>query len=374
MFFHVILTTECNLQCRYCYGEALEDFDEVSSDDDFDYSLPKTMRYDIALLDRLCRLDPYCVLTFYGGEPLLCTDQIKKIMDRTKPTMFMIQTNGLLLDKLESKYLNRFHTILVSIDGDETLTDRCRGTGTFRKVVDNLKLIRKNGYPGELIARMTVTEETDIYDQVKWLLDNEEFAFSSVHWQLNAGFWKTDFARREFQRWSEANYNPGVKKLVSFWVDHMEREGIVLRLYPILGIAESLLSKEKQAFMRCGGGWINYAIQTDGQIVPCPTMWGMRKFYLGDIRNADPMKLLRVFVGEPCSGCAALNMCGGRCLYANVMKRWSPDAYAQVCRTVNNLIDSVSEQIPKIESLLEQGRIHFRDFEYVRFNGCEIVP
>ena len=55
----------------------------------------------------------------------------------------MIQTNGLLLDKLEPEYVNRFHTILVSIDGEEALTDYYRGKGTFRKVVDNLKLIRK---------------------------------------------------------------------------------------------------------------------------------------------------------------------------------------------------------------------------------------
>lgn len=29
MFFHVILTTECNLQCRYCFVEALMDFTET---------------------------------------------------------------------------------------------------------------------------------------------------------------------------------------------------------------------------------------------------------------------------------------------------------------------------------------------------------
>ncbi len=148
----------------------------------------------------------------------------------------MMQTNGLLLDRLEPSYVNRFHTILVSIDGDEALTDFYRGAGTFRKVVDNLKLIKKNGFSGELIARMTVMENTEIYEQVRWLLQNDEFSFSSVHWQLNAGFWKNDFARRDFKRWSEESYNPGIRGLVKFWVDHMEEKGVVLRLYPLLGL------------------------------------------------------------------------------------------------------------------------------------------
>ena len=102
------------------------------------------------LLDRFCRKDPDCVLTFYGGEPLLCADKIKQIMDTVKPKHFMIQTNGLLLDKLEPKYLNRFHTILVSIDGEEALTDYYRGKGTFRKVMDNLKQLKRNGFTGRI--------------------------------------------------------------------------------------------------------------------------------------------------------------------------------------------------------------------------------
>jgi len=99
----------------------------------------------------------------------------------------MMQTNGLLLDKLEPKYLNRFHTLLVSIDGEEALTDHYRGKGTFRKVIDNLKLIKQNGFSGDLIARMTIMESTDLEGQVKWFLNNPEFSFTSIHWQLNAG-------------------------------------------------------------------------------------------------------------------------------------------------------------------------------------------
>jgi len=374
MFFHLILTTECNLQCRYCFGEALEDFDTDFLGFKVDYSLPKKVNYNFGLLDQFCERDSDCALTFYGGEPLLCMEEIKQVMDNARAKRFLIQTNGLLLDLLETKYVNRFHTILVSTDGDETLTDFYRGKGTFRKVINNLKLIKQNGFKSELIARMTVMEQTDIYKQVKWLLNNEEFSFSSVHWQLNAGFWKNDFARRNFRRWSEESYNPGIRKLAEFWVDHMKANGIVLRLYPFLGIAHSLLSGEKTSLLRCGGGWINYAIQTDGHIVPCPTMWGMKDYYLGHISNADPLKLKKILVSEPCTECDIFDICGGRCLYANITKRWNKDAYGLVCNTIRNLVDTIKRQLPRIRLLIENGKINLRDFEFMKYNGCEIMP
>ncbi|MGQ9726836.1 MAG: SPASM domain-containing protein, partial [Candidatus Bathycorpusculaceae bacterium] len=256
----------------------------------------------------------------------------------------------------------------------EALTDYYRGHGTFRRVVENLRLIRRNGFVGEIIARMTVMEQTDIYKQVKWLMENSEFPFSSVHWQLNAGFWSRDFERREFKRWSEESYNPGIRKLVKFWVDCMEEKGIVFRLYPFLGIAQSLLLGEERSLLRCGAGWINYAIQTDGHIVPCPSMWGMKDYYLGHISNADPLRLRKFFVGEPCTKCQIFNMCGGRCLYANVTKRWNASAYKLVCKTVQNLIEAIHAEIPKIKGLIREKKIRLEDFKFMKYNGCEIIP
>ncbi len=352
----------------------MEDFDEDFGDFRVDYSLPKKVNYDWKLLADFCLKDPNCVVTFYGGEPLLCTDEIRLIMDVVGAKHFMIQTNGQFLDRLDPTYVNRFHTILVSIDGNEALTDYYRGRGTFRKVIDNLEFITQNGFGGELIARMTVMEQTDIEQQVKWLLDNQEFSFSSVHWQLNAGFWGNDYGRRDFQRWSESSYVPGLVRLAGFWVDEMEREGVVWKLYPFLGIANSLLFHEGPSLLRCGGGWINYAVQTDGHIIACPTMWGMRDYYMDHIANSDPLKLGKMFVGEPCSECDVLGLCGGRCLYANVVRRWSDEAYSEVCRTVRGLISAVEAQIPRIKKLLEEGKVNKRDFEYMKYNGCEIIP
>ena len=364
------------MQCKYCFGESLDDFDEdFGNNIEVDYDLPRQINYDIKSLGKFCEKDPECVLTFYGGEPLLALDKLKQIMSNVAPKHFMIQTNGLLLDKLEPKYVNRFHTILVSIDGEEVLTDYYRGKGTFRKVIENLKLIKRNGFKGELIARVTVMEQTDIYKQVRWLLGNNDFSFSSIHWQLNAGFWGNDYQRRNFEEWAKKNYVPGVKRLAEFWVDQMEQKGVVLKLYPLLGIANSLLNEEKNCLMRCGGGWINYAIQTDGYIIPCPTMWGMKKYYLGNIKDADPLKLTKIFVDQtPCSKCSIINVCGGRCLYANITKRWTDEAYGKVCHTVAELVEAVKAETPRIEQLIRKGKISLKDFDFLKYNGCEIIP
>ncbi len=375
MFFHVILTTDCNLQCRYCFGETMDDFDEDFGEFELDYALPRKANYDFRVLSDFCAKDAECIVTFYGGEPLLAADLVRKAMDTVKAKHFMIQTNGLLLDKLEAEYVNRFHTILVSIDGEEALTDYYRGQGTFRRVVNNLKLIRDRGFKGELIARMTVMEKTDFYKQVRWLLENEEFPFTSVHWQLNAGFWSNDHARRNFKNWSIENYVPGIAKLARYWVDQMEQTGRVLRLYPLLGIASSFLLDKEPSLLRCGGGWINYAIQTDGYIIPCPTMWGMKQYYMGHISDADPLALPRLFVKDPpCTECETLGLCGGRCLYANITKRWSDEAYSEVCHTVRELIKAVEKELPRIKQLIHERKISLSDFEYLKYNGCEIIP
>jgi radical SAM protein with 4Fe4S-binding SPASM domain len=221
---------------------------------------------------------------------------------------------------------------------------------------------------------MTVMEQTDIYKQVMFLLDNDEFSFSSVHWQLNAGFWENDFKRRNFKEWSEKSYNLGICRLVKFWVDYMEETGVVLKLYPFLGVAQSFLLEEKRSLLRCGGGWINYAVQTDGFIVPCPTMWGMKDYYLGHVSDADPLKLERVELTSPCTECDVFGVCGGRCFYANVTRRWSQAAYGLVCDTVRNLIDAVAMEVPRMRLLIKDGKIGLKDFDFLKYNGCEIIP
>lgn len=146
MRFYVTLTTRCNLECRYCYGKLCDDFGTSLGDFEIDYDLPSEITYNLNDLEKFCENDPDLTLIFYGGEPLLRTSEIRKIMDGVRAKRYMIQTNGLLLNNLGKEYLSRFHTMLVSIDGDEELTDYYRGKGVYRRVVDNVKLLESQGF------------------------------------------------------------------------------------------------------------------------------------------------------------------------------------------------------------------------------------
>jgi uncharacterized protein len=372
--FYITLTTQCDLQCRYCYGKSCQDFGSNFGDLAIDYALPTSTDYDISDLEIFLSRDPKPTIIFYGGEPLLQAEKIKEIMGRINAERYIIQTNGLLLDRLNPACLKRLDTILVSIDGDEALTDRNRGKGVYRRIIKNLKSIQQNGFRGELIARMTVAVNTLIDKEVFWLLSNKDFPFQSVHWQLDALFWQNDPDRSKFEKWSEQVYNPGVSKLVEVWLEQIEKSGEVLKIYPIVSLMRSLLLNEESK-LRCGAGWNTFNIQTDGRITPCPVMAGMRDFYLGDIWTTNPLDLKdSVFVDRPCTECEILSLCGGRCLYANATKLWDEDGFRIVCKTVSNLVYSMRRVEPRVRQLLQEGKVRVEDFDYGRYNSCEIIP
>ena len=374
MNFYVTLTTNCNLRCSYCYGKSSEDFGSDFHDLAVDYSLPATLAYEIEALRSFLEKDRDPVLIFYGGEPLLQLGKLRETMNIVSADGFVVQTNGLLLDNLEPEYVNRFDSIFVSLDGDEALTDHYRGKGTYRRIARNLRTIRRNGFKGEIVARMTVGEETEIDTQVMALMNDTELPISSVHWQLDALFWQNDFPKRRFFEWTQESYNPGMRRLIRVWVQRMRDTGEVLRLYPLLGVMSSLLVDESSR-LRCGAGWSVFNIQTDGNITPCPVMAGMKDFYLGSIHETDPESLRdAVFVSEPCTQCKVLPICGGRCLYANVTKLWGNKGFRQVCATVTNMVDALQEALPEVRSLIDNGMVRPDSFEYAKYNGCEIIP
>jgi putative peptide-modifying radical SAM enzyme len=364
MHFFVSLTTECNLECVYCYGKSASLYSD--NIEDFDI-LPRKPTWKIEELKKFIEKDSDPTIILYGGEPLMNMEKLRDVIENVD-AKFILQTNGILLEELDKKYLDKIHCIQLSIDGDKLITNLQRGNGVYEKIIEDVKWLKKIGWKGEITARMAVTENTDIYKQVLHLINLK--IFDSVHWQIDAMF-GMDYEKRNFKEWSQ-KYNQRINKLIEYWIDKI-RKGNVIKLYPFIGIVNSFLNKEKFKNPRCGAGWKHYAIMENGNIYPCPVMGGMKKFLLGNLEN-DPKKLSIVELSNPCKNCEILSKCGGRCLYANKTKWWNGKGYKEVCDTVKNLIENLEKNISEIRSLIKNEKINEKQFLYEQFNSCEIVP
>lgn len=368
MHYHIILTTKCNSQCKYCYEKSMNDFDtDIEQKVTLDLSAPQSSEIDVNALKEFINKDKNPVIIFYGGEPLLQINKIKEIIDNID-VPYRMQTNGKLLDKLPIEYLNKIGKILVSIDGDKERTDFNRGKGTYNLVMKNIFQIKEKGYSGEIIGRMTLNPESpDIFEQVLHLVS---IGFSSVHWQIDAGFYAYDYDKEKFSLFTK-EYNSSITKLIDYWVNQMRNQK-VLKLYPFIGIVEDLLKGEK-TFLRCGAGHSGYAIRTDGKLVACPIMTWIQDFVCGDL-DSGPAELKKFPMAERCKNCEIKNICGGRCLYWQHLKLWPEDGNELICKTIKHLVTELKNKMPEIEELIDKETINYKDFEYEKYFGPEIIP
>jgi putative peptide-modifying radical SAM enzyme len=326
---------------------------------------------DVKELRKFILKDKEPKIIFYGGEPLLNIPKIKEIMDAIPKAKYFMQTNGKLLNELPKEYVNKFSKILISIDGNKKRTDFNRGEGTYNLAVKNLKLIREEGFNGEVVARMTISFTdgfTDLLKQVKHLL---RIGFDSIHWQLDLGFYESDYDKEKVDKFLE-KYNKEVSKLIKFWIKNMKR-GKVVKIYPLLGLFDSLYHGTKTK-LRCGSGYANYTINTNGKIMVCPIMNCIKDFYVGDIKTSLPNKLKEISVIEPCPSCEYFTICGGRCLYSNYAKLWPEEGQKQICNSIKFLIKKMIKKIPEINNLIARNKVKESQFEYEKYFGPEIIP
>ena len=152
-------------------------------------------------------------------------------------------------------------------------------------------------------------------------------------------------------------------------------------VYPFLQTTEDLILG-RTSRLRCGCGYANYTIMTDGHIGPCPVMTGMRDYYIGHIRTADPLALQEIGLRGSCPECDIFGFCGGRCLYADALRPWSPEEKELVCSAVYTLREGLMGVFPRIRKCIKSGRISLRmifptpvitDAEFILPESCLFV-
>jgi len=129
----LIITRRCNLRCAYC--------EVCKSNNDMDLT---TLEKAVSLISSLAidgKYNSVISLTFFGGEPLLRFDLIKKAVLKLKKfdnIQFFIFTNGTLLNKIDLNFLSTYRMkLFISIDGDY-LTQKMSRKGLTRKFYNSL--------------------------------------------------------------------------------------------------------------------------------------------------------------------------------------------------------------------------------------------
>lgn len=360
MNYHVVLTRRCNLNCQYCHGG-----EDTGSHTEITYTLD-------TLAEFLSKDDDPQIM-FYGGEPTLKIDLMLEIMDMFPDARFMLQTNGLLIHKIPEKYVKQFNSILVSIDGNQEVTDYYRSKGVYDKVLENVRWLREVNYTGDIVARMAVSEESDIYRDVRHLLDIPSPHFDHVHWQLNV-IWDAEGNWNDFDSWVMNSYFPGIRRLVSDWVDKMA-EGVIEGIVPFIPVMYTLLTGESSR-LRCGSGLDTFAIHVDGSIGVCPISPDWEFSIVGNIKETHPDDLVDIMeVENPCPSCDEFGVCGGRCLFVNKQRLWGESGFQKVCSTATYMIACLRSELPRVRKFVDDDIIKELSLNYPTYNnGCEIIP
>ncbi len=326
--------------------------------------MPSEIEYPLSLLKRFIEDDSDPVIAFYGGEPLLRMKQMERIMDNIH-ARYVLQTNGVYLDRMKKDYLKRFSSILVSIDGRKNLTEYYRGR-IYDRVIKNVTQIKEMGYNGDLIARMVAGERTEIFSDVIHLMNLG--IFTHVHWQIDA-IWSDMERLKNFDIWVE-KYNRGISVLSKEFFKIL-RSGKIPGIVPFLGVLKAFIH-EPNPSPPCGAGINSLSITTDGRILACPICPEFEWNMMGDIYSGI---LKRVSIRDPCVRCEIFNVCGGRCLFTNRERLWGDEGFRLVCRTVKHLVYEMDKILPGVIDLIKRGVIDESSLLYPKFNNTlEIIP
>jgi len=190
------ITHNCNLRCKYC---------QYTGEQYFGYRRheKKTINENVAkrmiktfLLHSRNKKDNFNI-GFFGGEPLLCLDLIKrlinfsrefkkKIKHRGKIT-FRIITNGVCLNKESIEYFVKHNIELqISIDGPRQIHDANRifpsGRGSFDIVLKNIKMIKRIAHrlDKDSYYEKFVSFNSTLFDRDKMTQKEVENFFKSI--------------------------------------------------------------------------------------------------------------------------------------------------------------------------------------------------
>ena len=137
------ITNRCNLRCAHCYQEDYSGSDELGLD--------RLKNIADEIIKTLAKWGKKGDIAITGGEPLLKEEMfplIHYLESADEVFSVDILSNGTLIDDSIVEYirgLKKLRCVQISLEGASPASnDAIRGRGTFEKVVESIRLLKKN--------------------------------------------------------------------------------------------------------------------------------------------------------------------------------------------------------------------------------------
>lgn len=356
----LLLTTSCNLACRYCYEDREEGC--ASAGDGRggpgaaagggtprEMSL-ESLRGGVAYLLEHAGAGRKVSVTFFGGEPLLRFPLIRSAVgearrmatERGKEISFSITTNGTLLTRETAGFLKENGiSVCLSIDGPREIHDRNRpyasGRGSYEDVARGIELLmeNKNGFP--VAARVTLgrgaVDVRKTFDHLRGLgFDEVGFAPASAAEGSPAALTEEEL-RAVMQ---------GFRNLADGYVDDVRERRVPA--FSNMSQILALIHRGDPMPYPCGAGIGMLAVDPSGAFYPCHRLVGIGDSFGGTEAGISESARGRFLDGarrrreSACDACWAKNFCSGGCYHDAYLRQgdlFAPSLH--YCRWIKEL-------------------------------------
>lgn len=312
---------DCNLRCKYCFAAT----------GDFCMGERKLLPYEVgkAAIDWLVAHSGKRVnleLDFFGGEPLMNFETVKKIVEYArsqepvyhKKFRFTITTNGMLLTDDKIDFINReMSNVVLSIDGRKEVNDRMRprvdGKGSYDKIIPMYKKLVDQRGEKEYYVRGTYTKyNLDFSDDVFALLD-AGFDQISVEPVIADAEEPYAITEADLPRIFE-EYERLMQKILDY-----EATGKKFNFFHfMLDLDQGPCAIKRLRGCGCGNEYV--AITPDGDIYPCHQFVGEADYKMGNVDDGTFNREMKsdfakthIYSKPDCRNCWARFYCSGGC-------------------------------------------------------------
>ncbi len=310
----------CNLNCSYCFASQGKYHGDRA-----------VMSYEVGkrALDFLVENSGKrrnLEVDFFGGEPLMNFDVVKKLVayarsiekEKNKNFRFTLTTNGVLIDDDVIEFANKeCANVVLSLDGRKEIHDRFRvdynGKGSFDKIVPKFqKLVKARGGKNYYMRGTFTHANPDFLEDIKVMLD---LGFNELSME------PVVCAENDPSKLNEKDIEIVKKQYedLAFLMIEKDKQGKPFTFYHYMIDLTGGPCIYKR-ISGCGSGTEYMAVTPWGDLYPCHQFVGEEKYKLGDIYNGvinlDAQKEFadcNVYARKDCKDCWAKLYCSGGC-------------------------------------------------------------